>query len=231
LFNWAVSKDLIGANPCDGVRPPTKERARDRVLDNGEIKVFWAACDELGWPYGPLCKLLLLTAQRRDEVGGMEWAEIDLERRLWSLPREKAKNDQGHTVHLSTQAVEILAALPHTGGLVFSTNGRTPVSGFSRAKERLDALMAKPAKHAIAPWIIHDLRRTSTTGMAGLKFPPHVVDRILNHTSGAIRGVARVYNRFDYLDERKAAHEAWGACVQEIVSGVEAPSNVVSLRG
>jgi integrase len=229
LFAWAVGKDLIAANPCDGVKPPTKERARDRVLSDAEIAAFWTATGELDWPFGPLFRLLLLTAQRRDEVATMEWSEIDLERRLWSLPREKAKNDQGHDVHLSVQAVEILSPLPRVaGGLVFSTNGRTAVSGFSRAKERLDALMVKGAGHEIEPFILHDLRRTSTTGMARLKFPPHVVDRVLNHTSGTIRGVARVYNRFDYLDERKTALEAWGRAVEAIVTRSNA-SNVIDL--
>jgi integrase len=155
----------------------------------------------------------------------MEWSEIDLERRVWSLPREKAKNDQGHDVHLSQQAVDLLLALPRIeGGLVFSTNSRTAVSGFSRSKGRLDGLMAKSLGHEVDPWILHDLRRTAATGMAGLRVLPHVVDRILNHTSGTIRGVARVYNRFDYLEERKAAIEAWGRKVDTIVTGAAAPN-------
>jgi integrase len=231
LFGWAVGKDLIGANPCHGLKPPTKERARDRVLSDDEIKLFWVACDELGWPFGPLFRLLLLTAQRRDEVATMEWAEIDLERRLWSMPREKAKNDQGHDVHLSAEAAAILAALPRigdAGGYVFTTNSRSAVSGFSRSKERLDALMVEAAGHEIEPWILHDLRRSAATGMARLKIAPHVLDRVLNHTSGTIRGVARIYNRFEYYDERKAAIEAWGRAIEAIVSGGE-PSNVVEL--
>lgn len=231
LFGWAVEKDRITANPCDGLKPPTKERARDRVLSDSEIGAFWTATGELDWPFGPLFRLLLLTAQRRDEVATIEWAELDLEKPLWSLPREKAKNDQGHDVHLSAQALDILGPLPRVaGGLVFSTNGRTAVSGFSRAKERLDALIAKALGREIEPWILHDLRRTATTGMARLKFPPHVVDRVLNHTSGTIRGVARVYNRFDYLDERKAALEAWGRALEAIVISAEAPKNVIPLR-
>jgi integrase len=230
LFGWAVEKDRIAVNPCDGLKPPTKEKARDRVLNEAEIRAFWGATEELGWPFGSLFRLLILTGQRRDEVATMEWSEIDLERRVWSLPREKAKNDQGHDVHLSQQAVDLLLALPRIeGGLVFSTNGRTAVSGFSRSKERLDGLMAKSIGHEVDPWILHDLRRSAATGMAGLRVLPHVVDRILNHTSGTIRGVARVYNRFDYAEDRKAALEAWGRKVDAIVSGDAAP-NVVPLR-
>jgi integrase len=235
LFGWAVEKDRIPTNPCDGLRPPTKEKARDRVLTGVEVRIFWSAADKLDWPFGPLFKLLLLTAQRRDEVATMEWSEINLDTGLWSIPRQKAKNDHGHDVQLSAEALAILKALPRIAGpYVFSTNGKTPVSGFSRAKERLDAFMlaslkaeaADPVDVTLEPFILHDLRRSATTGMAGLRVPPHVVDRILNHTSGTIRGVARVYNRFEYVDERKSALEAWGRAVDAIVTGADA-SNVV----
>ena len=241
LFGWAVEKDRIAGNPCDGLRPPTKEKSRDRVLSEGEIRIFWRAADELDWPFGPLFKLLLLTAQRRDEVASMEWSEINLDTGVWSIPREKAKNDHGHNVQLSVEALAIIKALPRVvGPYVFSTNGKTPVSGFSRAKERLDALMLAalkaatsqrgedPEKTALEPWILHDLRRTAATGMAGLRILPHVVDRILNHTSGTIRGVARVYNRFEYQDERKTALEAWARAVESTV-GVASKPNVVEL--
>jgi integrase len=242
LFGWAVEKDRIPGNPCDGLRPPTKEKSRDRVLGEDEIRIFWCAADELDWPFGPLFKLLLLTAQRRDEVASMEWSEINLDTGVWSIPREKAKNDHGHNVQLSVEALAIIKGLPRVAGpYVFSTNGKTSVSGFSRAKERLDALMLAalkaaaaergedPEETALEPWILHDLRRTATTGMAGLRVLPHVVDRILNHTSGTIRGVARVYNRFEYQDERKAALEAWGRAVESTV-GVASKSNVVELK-
>ena len=229
LFGWAVEKDRIAVNPCDGLRPPTKEKARDRVLSEAEIRTFWSATGELGWPFGPLFKLLLLTAQRRDEVASMEWSEINLDTGIWSIPRDKAKNDHGHDVQLSVEALAIIKTLPRVvGPYVFSTNGKTPVSGFSRAKERLDALMVKSLGHEVEPWILHDLRRSAATGMAGLRVLPHVVDRILNHTSGTIRGVARVYNRFEYLDERKAASEAWGRAVSAIIEGPK-PSNIVDL--
>ena len=231
FFGWACEKDRITANPCDGLKPPTKEKARDRVLSDDEIRLFWTATEKLGWPFGPLFRLLLLTAQRRDEVATMERSEIDFDARTWSIPRHKAKNDQGHDVQLSREALAILNLLPPiTGGLVFSTNARSAVSGFSRAKERLDALMRASSDEEIAPWILHDLRRTATTGMARLKVPPHVVDRILNHTSGTIRGVARVYNRFDYADERRAALEAWGRYVAALVDESHT-QNIVDLVG
>jgi integrase len=215
LFNWAVQQDRLASSPIAGMKPPSKERSRDRALIDDEIRWFWAGCEEIGWPFGPLFKLLLLTGQRRDEVGGIEWADLDLPNSLWNLPRYKAKNNRAHHVHLSAPALEILSSLPRVGnGLVFTTNGITAVSGFGRAKRRLDRAMlderGEGDASTIPPWTLHDLRRTAATGMARLNIAPHVLDRVLNHVSGRIRGVAAVYNRFEYLDERKAALERWG---------------------
>jgi integrase len=238
LFNWAVERGRLLASPVAGIKPPTKERARDRALTDDEVRWFWTACEVLDWPFGPISKLLLLTAQRRDEVAGMEWSELDFQRRTWTMPREKAKNGRAHEVQLSDAAIEVLNAVPHVGGgFVFTTTGTTAVSGFSRAKRRLDAAMLV-SKHeelgatceAIPHWILHDLRRTAATGIARLNFPPHVVDKVLNHVSGTIRGVAAVYNRFQYLDERRAALEAWGKYVGNLVSLEPAQSNIYSLH-
>ena len=159
----------------------------------------------------------------------MEWSEIALDKCLWTIPRERAKNDRAHEVHISQLAVEIINGLPRISRpradgagsepspYVFTTNGERPVSGFSKAKERLDNQMLQvlraefeqdgidPEGAEIEGWILHDLRRTATTGMARLNIAPHVVDRVLNHVSGTIRGVAAVYNRHAYLDERKSA--------------------------
>jgi integrase len=242
LFNWAIEKDRISASPVDHMKPPTKERARDRALTDDEIRWFWQACDEIGWPFGAVFKLLLLTAQRRDEVGGMRWTEIDVDKRTWTLPRHRAKSDRGHEVHLSDAAIEVLRSLPRitSGGnerdLVFTVTGTTAVSGFGNAKRRLDLIMAEARRHSLKlpestelpDWRLHDLRRTAATGMARLNFPPHVVDKVLNHVSGTIRGVAAVYNRFEYLEERRAALEAWGRYVGDLVRPTAA--NVVAMR-
>jgi integrase len=240
LFNWAIEKDRISASPVEHMKPPTKERARDRALTDDEIRWFWQACDEIGWPFGPLFKLLLLTAQRRDEVGGMKWTEIDLEKRTWTLPRHRVKSNRGHEVHLSDTAIAMLSSLPqipivgYERDLVFTVTGVTAVSGFGNAKRRLDAVMLTAKRREIGPkgesiphWTLHDLRRTAATGMAQLNFAPHVVDKVLNHVSGTIRGVAAVYNRFEYLEERRAAIEAWGRHVESLVS--PAPANVLRL--
>jgi integrase len=246
FFGWAAANDLIDSDPSAGVRIPAREAQRDRALlkdgdgdlkekDADEIRRFWQGCDKMGWPFGPLFKLLLLTAQRRDEVGGMRRLEIDLDRRIWTIPRERAKSDRTHLVHLSSLAIETLEAVPNTGALVFSSTGATPVSGYSRAKARLDRLMTAQLRRetgepeaAIEEWILHDLRRTAATGMAKLGIAPHVVDKILNHSLGAIRGVAAIYNRHAYLPERKAALEAWGRYIEGLMRPGE--SNVVTLR-
>lgn len=254
VFNWAVAKGRLAVSPAAGVPLPSKERARDRVLSDDELRWLWAACDEIDWPFGPLVKLLALTAQRRNEVAGMRRSEIDFESSVWTIPRERAKNNRVHMVHLSASAVAALESLPREDGedLVFTVTGETVVSGFSRAKRRLDAAMIRARRRALGlpeddeayrkalrlargkplpielpDWTIHDLRRTAATGMARLNVPPHVVDKILNHVSGTIRGVAAVYNRFEYLDERKGALEAWGRYFRELVT--PAPANVADL--
>ena len=242
MLNWAVEKDRLHVSPVARMRLPTKEQPRDRVLTEDEVRWLWSAADEIDWPFGPLAQLLLLTAQRRDEVANMEWSELDFMKQTWVIPRHKAKSGRAHEVHLSAATTAVLRSLPRTGdGLIFTTTGENAVSGFSRAKRRLDNQMAKArcrlrclshdvahrekasrgieeAWHIKIPdWTFHDLRRTATTGMARLKVPPHVVDKILNHASGTIRGVAAVYNRFDYLDERRGALEAWGEHVMKVV--------------
>jgi integrase len=237
LFNWAIEKDRVSVSPVARMKLPTKELARDRVLSDDELRWFWAGCEEIDWPFGPLAKLLLLTLQRRDEVAGMEWLELNLAKRTWTIPREKAKNKRAHEVHLADAAIAVLRSLPRVGdGLVFTTTGKTAVSGFSRAKRRLGTAMLKAKRtelgarkgDAIPPWTLHDLRRTGATGMARLGFPPHVVDKVLNHASGTIRGMAAVYNRFEYLEERRAAVTGWGRYVDGLVS--PAASNIVELR-
>ncbi len=251
LCNWAVERGIIKASPCDGLKPPAAEQSRDRVLTDAEVGAFWQACDAIGWPFGPLAKTLLLTAQRRDEVGAMAWAEVDLPGKKWTIPKERAKNGVAHEVPLSDAAVAILKALPRIddgkkpdqetkakikqSDLVFTTTGKTPVSGFSKAKEQIDAAMVEILKAEAgddfkepARWTFHDLRRTAASGMAGLGIAPHVVEAVLNHKSGTIKGVAAVYNRYSYADEKKAALDAWARKLDAIVSGKPA-ANVVEL--
>jgi integrase len=215
---WAKKMDIIEVDPTiDVPKPLAKEPSRDRVLTDDEIVSFWNGCDQLGWPFGPLFQLLLLTAQRRGEVAGMRWSELDLQGKLWHLPGTRTKNSRPHDVHLSDFALEIIEGLvqfkPEAGkpDFVFSFTGDSAVSGFAFAKANLAEIMD------VQGWQMHDLRRTATTGMARLGILPHVIDKILNHTVGALSGISLIYNRFQYLQQRKDALELWGRFVQGLV--------------
>lgn len=231
LFNWCLARDVIAVSPCTLVEPPAPERSRERILTDDEICKLWAATEVEGWPFGPLVKMLLLTGQRLGEVGGMRWEELDLEAKLWTMPGERVKNGQKHEVPLSDLAVEILKSQPRiktTKGFVFTTTRNAAVSGFSRAKDRLDAAMAGDDE-AIAHWTFHDLRRTMASGMARLGIQLPVIEKVLNHTSGTFRGVVGVYQRHSFSDEKRAALQTWASFVQSTVSG-EKPDNVFALR-
>jgi integrase len=230
MFNWAVDKDRIAASPSAGVKPPSKEKSRDRWLTDSEIVWFWRACDQIGYPFGPLFQTLLLTAQRLTETASMEWSELDLDAGLWVIPRHKAKSDRTHEVQLAEPVVALLRAQPQLGPYVFTGKTGHHVTGFTYGKTLLDAAMAAVAGDAkVEKFILHDARRTAASGMARLKIAPEVVDRILNHSAGKIRGVAQVYNRFEYQDERRAALAAWASYVTGLLS--PAPSNVVLIHG
>jgi integrase len=233
MLSWAVDEGLIAKNPAVGLKMPAQRVERERVLEDAKISLFWAACDRVGWPFGPLAQLLLLTAQRRDELAHATWSEFDLDMQTWTLPGERTKNGRAHMVRLSPLAVEILEKLPRLAskqGWVFTT-GRggadTPVSGFGRGRERIAAAMAEASGEDVEPFTLHDLRRSAATGMAALGIAPHVVDKILNHSTGKIAGVARIYNRFEYLPERKGAIEAWSRHVESLIRPTS--SNVVEL--
>jgi integrase len=244
VCNWAIGRGIIEASPCDRVKAPIVETSRDRVLSDDEIRLAWKAFDKIGWPFGPLVKLLLLTGARRDEIGQGTWAEIDLKARTWTIAKERSKNGLAHEIPLSDAALEILQFLPRVAGskgYVFTTNGETPVSGFSRAKEQIDRAMIEALRAAAQErgddpdkvetperWTLHDLRRTAASGMAGLGIAPHVVEAVLNHKSGTIKGVAAVYNRYSYSDEKRAALDAWARRLDVIVTAKPA-GNVVDL--
>jgi integrase len=217
MFAWAVARDIIAASPCAGVKPPSPEQPRDRVLNDDELRLVWLAADQIGWPFGPLVQLLALTGQRRDEVARMRWEEIDLENRLWTLPTERTKNNKRHEVPLSVPAVDILKSAPRLAGsdLIFTTNGATPVSGYSKAKRALDALLAPDTPH----WTLHDLRRTCASGMARLGINLPVIEKVLNHASGSFAGIVGVYQKHSFADEKRRALEAWGRHIQKLARG------------
>jgi integrase len=158
FFNWCVEQDLLTGSPVAGVKTPNKEISRDRVLSDDESRTIWRAAN--GGPFGAIVKLLLLTGQRRTEVSRMEWSEVDLDTRLWTLPKERTKNGRRHEIPLSSQAATLLESLPRIGDrYVFSVNGKSPFNGF-KAKEGFCSDLPN--------WTLHDLRRTVASGMARL---------------------------------------------------------------
>jgi integrase len=211
LFRWAVGRGIIESNPASDLPKPGSETRRDRVLGDDELVAVWRACGLIGWPFGTAIRLLLLTGARRDEIGSLRWSEIkntDIK-----LEGARTKSGDPHTIPLSPAAVTQLQQCPLIGksDFVFSTNGRTPVSGWSRAKDRLDRI----AK--IEPWRIHDLRRTVATGLQKLGVGLQVVESILGHVSGSRAGVVGIYQRHTYDAEKRAALEAWGEHVTALV--------------
>ena len=163
MFSWAVAKDLLQVSPCMGVERPAKETPRSRALSDAELAAVYGAAGKLGWPYGTVVQLLCLTGQRRGEIAGMEWSEIDLARKVWMIPAAKTKNSETHLVPLSAPVIAILESLPRPVGsdLVFSTTGDTAVSGFSKWKSRIDAMLPQMT----ADWTLHHIRRSVVTGM------------------------------------------------------------------
>jgi integrase len=235
MFNWCISRGLVDKSPCDRLTPPAPETSRDRVLSDDEIRLVWKAFGRVGYPFGPMAQLLLLTGARLNEIASGRWNEIDLEAKTWTVSRERSKNGVAHELPLSDAAIGILKSLPRIGdrkdALVFSTTGRTPVSGFSNAKEAIDRTMVEARgadAEAIPHWVFHDLRRSAASGMAGIGIAPHVVEAALGHRSGTIKGVAAVYNRYSYATEQRQALDAWSRRLDSIISGVTG-DNVVAL--
>ena len=226
MANWAAGRGLIETSPFAGITSPEPEVSRDRVLDDDELAAFWQAADNLEQPYGFFVRMLILTAQRRNEVSDMCWAEIDLERRIWTLPARRAKNGIEHRIPLSEAACSILASVQrHYGSdYVFSITGRNPIRGHQHIKSRLDELLPE-----MQSWVFHDLRRTAASGMARLGVQLPVVEKLLNHTSGSFRGIVAVYQKHDFAKEKAAAAETWARHIETIVNG-EAVDNIVPIR-
>jgi integrase len=221
FFSWAVERRIIVVNPCTSVWRPGASIPRVRILNDQELRWFWLACGQLGEPFGPLFKLLLLTGQRRDEVAGMTLAELSDDCATWNLPSERTKNKRSHTVPLSRQARELIASVHRVAGAgyVFTTNGATPVSGWSKTKHRLDSRMlelAQAENATVQPWIVHDLRRTVASGLQRLGVALPVTERVLNHVSGSFGGIVAVYQVHQYADEKREALQRWADTVDGI---------------
>ena len=235
LFTWAVEQEDIERSPIEGMKPPPLPPSRDRVLSDTELAVVWRAASRLGFPFGPMVHLLIWTGARREEVAAMDWSELDQGMATWSLPAARSKNAQAAENPLSSAAVAVLDELAiRTGGggrwprsgFVFSTTGRTSVSGYSRAKRRLDKVLATIASEEDLPkpepWRLHDLRRTLATGLQRLGVRLEVTEAVLNHVSGSRSGIVGIYQRHNWKDEKRTALDAWADHVSRLLTGAAA---------
>jgi integrase len=212
FLRWCVGRAVLDRSPAEGIPLPTKVVARDRVLTDQELAQVILAVRKIAGPYGRIIELLALTGQRREEVAGVRWDELDLARRVWTLPKSRTKNAKEHVVHLSNESIDVLVRAEKRGPFVFSVHGTKPYNEFGRSKRRLDELSG------VTGWRLHDLRRTCVSGMARLGVAPHVADKILNHQVGTISGVAAVYQRHEFLSERRRALDLWGAHVGKLLN-------------
>jgi integrase len=223
LFSWAVKRGTIPSNPFERV-PVAPTARRDRVLADDEIRAIWNATKGIG-SFDAIVRALLLTGQRREEVSGLRWGELDAALSAWTLPAARSKNGKPHLIPLSPQMQILLGAQTRAreADLVFP--GEQGVfSGWSKSKARLDR------RSGIAGWTLHDLRRTVATGLQKLGVRLEVTESVLNHVSGSRAGIVGVYQKHEWSDEKRAALNAWGACVAEIVAGREADGNVTPFR-
>ncbi|WP_026090768.1 site-specific integrase [Sandarakinorhabdus sp. AAP62] len=243
MFKWAVERGDLEHSPMVLMSGPATLKSRDRVLTDAELRAVWLAAEQMPMPFGPMYRLLILTGARREEVAAMDWQEIDLAAGVWTLPVARAKNNVAHIVPLSLPARQIIEALgPKRKGLVFSTTGKTAPSGFSKAKRRLDELALQQMKIEAAnaggdpdevemlQYRIHDLRRTLATGLQRLGTRFEVTEAVLNHVSGAKGGVAGIYQRHHWSDEKRAALDAWAVHVLGLMAPTPQGANVVPLR-
>jgi integrase len=220
-FGWALKRGSVNSNPFVAL-PLVPVQARDHVLTDVELAAIWRAVAEMGGVYGLIVRFLALTGQRRDEVAGMQWDEVDLGDATWTIPKARAKSGTTHVVPLSRPAQELLGSLLRANDFVFSGGGG-PFSGWSKAKSRLDLAAG------VTGWRLHDLRRTLATGLQRLGVRLEVTEAVLNHVSGSRGGIVGVYQRHDWALEKRVALEAWGEQLMAMVKGRCEDGNVVRL--
>jgi integrase len=234
FFSWAKEHRHISTNVALNLYMPRQGAPRERVLNckldvrrADEVRWFWSACDSLSEPFGTLLRLLLLTGCRLNELAELDFKEVSDDCATLRIPGERTKNHRPTEVYLAPLARDLLAGMKRFDGCryIFSTNWRSPVSGWSKIKKEIDARMIELARqergneYQIEPWRIHDLRRTCATGMASIAVPPHVIEACLNHQSGAKASVAGTYNREQYEPEKRIAWQRWSDHIATVVSG------------
>jgi integrase len=207
FYAWAIQEGLTETNPVTGTGMADEGGSRERVLTQGDLRKVWRALGEDS--FSDIVRLLLLTGQRRNEIGMLRWAEVDLARKLIVLAPERTKNSRSHEVPLSSQALAILARQPrrNSSDFLFAERG---FNNWDRCKQELDQ------RAGIAPWRLHDLRRTCATQLGELGVQPHHIEAILNHYSGHRSGVAGVYQRAKYAADMRDALQRWADHIDQI---------------
>jgi integrase len=228
FFGWAIGEGLLGKNPVNpviGTRKPQEPQPRDHVLTPDELVAIWHACE--ADDYGRIIRLLILLGNRREEVGGMRWDELNFDAGTWRLPKERTKNHRAHQIVLPLPALQMLRDVSPTMGRdqLFGSRADAGFTGWGPGKAALDRRLGDSVK----PWRVHDLRRSAATHMADLGIAPHIIEACLNHYSGHRRGVAGIYNRARYDREVTAALARWSARIMALVEGRQA-DKVVTLH-
>jgi integrase len=233
LFGWAVDMHTYGieSSPVDRLRPKSligERKARSRVLSDDELRAFWQATGEMGFPYGSIGRMLLLTGQRHHEVSEAPWAEFDLNKGLWTISQARFKSDMPHVVPLTGDALGLLERLPRfqSGHYVFSTTvGKKPTCISNKVKAELDRRMLSVLGKELQPWVIHDLRRTMRSHLSALRVPDHIAEMVIGHGR---KGLQRIYDQHRYEAEMREALTLWAGRLRSIVE--PAPANVVPLK-
>jgi integrase len=215
MFAWGIAQGLTETNPVVGAAQLKPPPARDRVLDDRELAAVWSAAGDDD--FGRVVRLLILLGQRRSEVGGMQWQELDLGRGTWSIPSTRSKNGRAHTLPLSAAALNIIKSVPRmiNRDCLFGERSSGGFTLWAFAKAALDDQLGDRVKS----WTLHDLRRTFCTRLADLGVLPHVIEAAVNHQSGHKAGPAGIYNRSVYVNEVRAALALWSDHVRALVQG------------
>jgi integrase len=233
MFSWAIDQAAYGieTSPVDRLKPRSiigERKPRSRILCDDELRALWRATGEMGYPFGNILRMLLLTGQRHHEVSEAPWSELDLAKAIWTISQERFKSELPHIVPLTKPVIELLTSVPRfkSGDHVFTTSfGKLPTCISNKIKTALDGRMAEIAGRKLEAWKVHDLRRTMRSHLSALKIPDHIAEMVIGHGR---QGLQRVYDQHRYEDELREALDLWAARLRSIIE--PPPANVVALR-
>lgn len=214
LFRWAVSRGDLDRSPTDGIETPPPVKPRERWLRDQELLSIWHHAPRCHPCFGPIVRLLVTTGQRREEVSGLHWEELDRDERMWTLPGSRTKNGEPNSIPLNSLAIAELDNRAGSEnwpkrGRVFATSTGRGFTGYAKGKVELDSLIERELGQPLEPWRLHDLRRTLATNFQRLGVRFEVTEAVLNHVGASRAGVAGIYQRHDWKDEKRAALDAW----------------------